>query len=452
MYCYYNQLTSLDVSKNTALTELSCEGNQLTSLDVSKNTALTKLYCNGNQLTSLDVSNNTALTDLECSGNQLTSLDVSNNTALTDLECNGNQLTSLDVSKNTALTELSCYLNQLTSLDVSKNTALTDLNCSYNQLTSLDVSKNTALTDLYCSGNQLTSLDVSKNTALTDLYCYANQLTSLDLSNNTALNELWCYENQIKGITMDALINSLPINESDEEHKLYIHYLNETNVCTHSQVAAIKAKGWMPYTYTSWTEYKGCDDPTSDIVSVGADGLATYCPAFDMDFSEAKEIAAYKANISGNEVLLERVYSVAAGEGVLLRSLNGGEVTEDVAIKATEKDEGNAFVGVLEAKTLQETDGNVTNFVLSKVDGEVGFFKANDTKISAWKAYLPVEDYTAETAAKGLSLVFDDATGISNVTAQPSAEDDAIYTLSGVRVANPTKGIYIKNGKKMVVK
>ena len=82
----------------TALTELSCQGNQLTSLDVTQNTALTWLGCdNNNQLTSLDVSNNTALTILSCSGNQLTSLDVSQNTALTFLNCFGNQLTCLNV-------------------------------------------------------------------------------------------------------------------------------------------------------------------------------------------------------------------------------------------------------------------------------------------------------------------------------------------------------------------
>jgi Leucine-rich repeat (LRR) protein len=67
---------------------LRCYNNELTTLDVSKNTALTALYCGGNQLTTLDVSNNTALTRLICSGNQLTSLDVSNNTALADLDCN----------------------------------------------------------------------------------------------------------------------------------------------------------------------------------------------------------------------------------------------------------------------------------------------------------------------------------------------------------------------------
>jgi len=80
-----------------ALTELGCDDNQLTSLDVSANTALTNLYCYCNQLTSLDVSENTALTDLNCAYNQLSILDISANTALSYLDCAFNQLTSLDV-------------------------------------------------------------------------------------------------------------------------------------------------------------------------------------------------------------------------------------------------------------------------------------------------------------------------------------------------------------------
>ena len=72
-YKKYNNLTSLDVSKCPALTDLGCGGNKLTSLDISKNTALTRLYCNENNLTSLDVSKNIALTWLVCENNNLTS-------------------------------------------------------------------------------------------------------------------------------------------------------------------------------------------------------------------------------------------------------------------------------------------------------------------------------------------------------------------------------------------
>ncbi|MFR7793378.1 hypothetical protein [Anaerobutyricum hallii] len=151
--CYDKGISNLKgIEYFTALRSLNCGRNQLTALDVSKNTTLTELHCSGNQLTKLDVSKNTALTFLGFGDNQLTALDVSKNTALKRLWCAGNQLTTLDVSKNTALIKLYCYNNQLTSLDVSKNTALTVLDCENNQLTSLDVS-NTNMDDLDCNGN-----------------------------------------------------------------------------------------------------------------------------------------------------------------------------------------------------------------------------------------------------------------------------------------------------------
>ena len=115
------------------LKTLKCYGNNLTSLDVSKNTVLDTLYCYNNQLTELDVSQNTALQWLSCYNNQLTELDVSKNTLLEYLWCSQNNLTSLDVTQNTALKELSCYDNQLTSLDLSR-TAVTTLNASGNKI------------------------------------------------------------------------------------------------------------------------------------------------------------------------------------------------------------------------------------------------------------------------------------------------------------------------------
>jgi len=200
LYCYSNQLSSLDLSNNTALIHLYCHNNQLSSLDVSNNTALINLYCDGNQLSSLDISNNTALINLACNNNQLNILDISNNTVLKFFYCNNNQLSSLDVSNNTALTDLRCNNNKLSSLDVSNNTALVTLICDRNQLSSLDVSNNTALVTLICDRNQLSSLDVSNNTALEWLICGFNPLGSLDVSNNTALTSLRCYNNQLSSL------------------------------------------------------------------------------------------------------------------------------------------------------------------------------------------------------------------------------------------------------------
>ena len=107
LYCYQNQLTSLDVSKNTTLITLFCYQNQLTSLDVSKNTNLGTLYCDDNPLTSLDVSKNTKLSQLYCRNCHLRSLDVSKND-LHHLWAQGNHLTSMDVSNNTMIIDDYC--------------------------------------------------------------------------------------------------------------------------------------------------------------------------------------------------------------------------------------------------------------------------------------------------------------------------------------------------------
>lgn len=80
----YNQLTSLDVSRNAKLSFISAQYNQLTSLNTSGTTALTDLYAAHNQLTSLDFSYNAALTDLSLQDNKLTSLDLSNNSNIED--------------------------------------------------------------------------------------------------------------------------------------------------------------------------------------------------------------------------------------------------------------------------------------------------------------------------------------------------------------------------------
>lgn len=157
--------------KNTALTELHCQGNNLTSLDVSKNIALISIVCHDNNLTSLDVSKNIELILISCANTNLTVLDVSKNTALTTFWCHKNNLAVLDVSKNTALIGLWCSENNLAVLDVSKNIALINLICNDNNLTSLDVSKNIELIAISCSNTNLTALDVSKNVVLSYLTC-----------------------------------------------------------------------------------------------------------------------------------------------------------------------------------------------------------------------------------------------------------------------------------------
>lgn len=174
----------------TALETLKCWDNELTALDVSKNTELTRLYCRSNRLAALDVTQNKNLEELDCESDsllsymKLTKLDVSQNKALKKLNCYGVKMKELNVSGCTALERLDCGGNQLDALDVSQNTKLTFLDCASNQLTALDVSKNPELKDLYCRNNFLAELDVSKNLELKSISCGKNGLTSLDLDKN----------------------------------------------------------------------------------------------------------------------------------------------------------------------------------------------------------------------------------------------------------------------------
>ena len=93
-------------------------------------TNLEKLYCYGVKLKSLD-----------CRWNNLTELDVTKNSELVSFNCSENKLTDIDVSKNTKLESLRFYSNKLTSLDLSKNTKLAQLdyeNCRQKYATQVD--------------------------------------------------------------------------------------------------------------------------------------------------------------------------------------------------------------------------------------------------------------------------------------------------------------------------
>ena len=186
----------------TGLQYLDCTDNQLTKLDVSKNTKLEYLDCSYNQLAALDVTLNTALVGLDCSGNKLTALNVTKNKLLEELYCSENQLTKLDVYSNTKLVYLTCDENKLSALNVSLNPDLVGLDCSYNNLTSLNMAKNTSLGTLYCSDNQLTMLNVQPCWSLRYLYCENNRLTKLDVVNNGWLIELCADNNQLTALDL----------------------------------------------------------------------------------------------------------------------------------------------------------------------------------------------------------------------------------------------------------
>jgi hypothetical protein len=267
LYLFMNNLTSLDVSANTALYILNCRNNQLTALNLSNNLNLLDVNCSQNDITSLDLSLQTSLIGIDCTENLLTSLNVANgnnsnvininfmaqqNPFLTCIEVddaawsttnwvnhdagasfsedcgaacvvsipdanfkaylvgntaiNTNTDTEIQCSEAASFTgSINCSSNSIANMTgIESFTALTALDCSDNQLTSLNISSNTALTLLNCSDNQLTALNVSSNTALAILRCFHNELASLSVSTNTALTTLNCYDNQLTSLNISG--------------------------------------------------------------------------------------------------------------------------------------------------------------------------------------------------------------------------------------------------------
>lgn len=164
--CYYNNLTTIDLSHNKNLSYINCHHNQLNELDVSGLPLLETFYCGHNALPSIDVSKNGKLEDFDCQDNHLDTLDVSQNKELVKLSCGTNNLTELDVRENKKLKELSCYESKLSNLDLRNQTELEVLKCWKNPLSVLDVSANTKLKTLFVSNTNLTSLDAKNHTAL----------------------------------------------------------------------------------------------------------------------------------------------------------------------------------------------------------------------------------------------------------------------------------------------
>lgn len=251
-----NKDGSLSAAERDAVTELNVQNARIKSLNgIQYFTQLVTLRCYNNQLTKLDVSKNTQLKYLWCYNNQLTELDVSKNIQLTAVVCWNNQLTKLDVSKNAKLTSLWCDSNQLTRLDVSKNTKLQSLHCDNNQLTKLDVSKNAQLEILYCGNNQLTNLDVSKNTKLQTFECMDNEYgATLNSKNQLDVSTLPGFQtSKVSNVKGGKLSGKMLTFNSGSKKVTYTYNCGNNKTATFTIIKAEKAVAKITLNKTSAT-------------------------------------------------------------------------------------------------------------------------------------------------------------------------------------------------------
>ena len=194
----------------------------------------------------------------------------------------------------------------------------------------------------------------------------------------------------------------------------------------------------------------------------------TLCADADLDFSDQANLKAYIViGYEKGSLWLAPVSYASAGTPLYLKGPkdDGYSITS----KEVQVDYANMLVGnnTDEAITIQPTDGEYSNFFV----GSKGFTPVTAARSNgAHKSYLQVlTSYIPTASSRGLNegMFFGDkvaeilkvaivggegdATGISRVAVE--ASNDTWYNLSGKRIDAPTKkGLYIKNGKKVIVK
>ena len=278
---------------------------------------------------------------------------------------------------------------------------------------------------------------VGSQTKYNSIGCQAYSLES-DAFENITLNnmsQLWAITaGKTLGLMSRVGKGSVTYTGSFPEGSYFVgdNNVSTTNVLSYSQYGVVKELSvYIPLV----------------TVSVSEAGFATYATTNNVVVPEDEnvKVMTVKVNTEGTAVELNEVKAgtvIPANTGILVKAAKGNY---NFVVTSTE---GEALTSNdLKAATADEASDGAKYFALTKIGEKVGFaLVENGVVIPAGKAYLEV--------AKGTSAKFfgldGEATGINSV--KTAKADGAYYTLEGVKTTKPVKGLYIHNGKKIVVK
>jgi len=186
-------------------------------------------------------------------------------------------------------------------------------------------------------------------------------------------------------------------------------------------------------------------------------GQGTYCSEYDLDFTDVEGITAYIAsgfNPLTGSVVLTKVEQVPAGTGLVIKGTPGDYT---IPVKATNYYYMNMLKGIVEP-TLVETyewsdkmNADCANYTLQ--DDLIFHLSNGAGKLSANKAYLQIPRNLVQPSMSRIHVVWDeDATAIKGILQSGSDDTEGgYYNLNGQKVLTPKKGIYVKNGKKIMI-
>lgn len=313
------------------------DGAQVLSLDVTKATALKELTANTNKLTSIDLTKNTELKQLTISDNQLTSIDISKCTKLTYLDINYNLLTAIDITKNQALKNLQINYNKFAGeLDLSTNPTIKLVYALGMELNSVKIGNNTASAPLFrLNNNKLTSIDASgiQDAGNATLNLTGNQLTEIKLP-SAKMRILNIFKNNFTLATLPAptvakTFNYAPQNDYviAESYKVgdVLDLSSQTNATLNTQFAVYKSDKTA---LTEGTDYTVADGKITFLTAQEA----VYVTMSSALYSKFTGTSIYKTTVTKvegstgiNAVTAQGVKISTAGNEISISGLSQGD-------------------------------------------------------------------------------------------------------------------------------
>ena len=196
-------------------------------------------------------------------------------------------------------------------------------------------------------------------------------------------------------------------------------------------------------------------DSETVTLSVGSSGYSTYYGDKALYFNGTEVVKAYVAYAIGTSVvsLKQVIGSVAANTAMVLKG-DAANASATIAVVGTGETKTN---NLLRGVTVDTSINDFRKYVLVEKNAEDGtkVVKFADTgnraaTVPANKAYLQAPE---GAEARQLTVVFEnDLTNAIEIISVESEANSAVFNLSGQQVKNPGKGLYIINGKKVIIK
>lgn len=237
---------------------------------------------------------------------------------------------------------------------------------------------------------------------------------------------------------------------SSDETKVRFHGNNIIDILA---PGTVKITAKIPHTIYS-AEYELKINKPSDSHPVnlmfGETGYLTWVATDDIDFANTNGVKAYKIKEATEErIVAEEVNAVPKGAAVLLKGNGTVTLTRTTGVEPLTDNKMKActdltVVGMTEGQTSTDV------YVLGKGSNGIGFYMLKNT-LQVGKGYLKIGG-TVGGAKPGFVGFDETVNGIDGVAVDNYDENGAFYNLQGVRSKTPQKGIYIKNGKKVVFK